>query len=662
MEASPAKTRAGRAGGWPILVALLAAGPLLYDAGLRVASIAGDVPVVRTVALVGAAVGAILLVVVVPWLFGTLAVGRIEGVRATAGAWSLAVNSAGLVLVCLLLRNTVGIGRGWFLAVWLAWTVLLLVLAGELSRCAAELGGLCRRWGMAAVIGLTAAVVGAGLLHSEHFLQCFNGDGTEFEQLAQSLRHHLLPYWEIEAAQRPGTFVANPTVINSYWTLALQLALGSGEAATRLPCWVWWLGIFAVSLRIVQGEQTRAAWLAAVPLALAMLLVGVWYTFYVGYYPYMADPANPGVPDALFTLLLLLGWDCLRRGDCWGWGASMVLASLVFYAGVVMFVLTVAAVLLWQPVPRGRFLRTAIVTALVLLGIFCGYLVVGWCEGSLPGWWSTLHREVFDKYSHSQGVIPFDSPWLFGLLFAGYFLLGCGGIPAVGLLWCFFRRKQDGDADTRWDRSLASVTLVYLLIVLASGHKNLHYLGPLLPVPLVLWLKCRPGRSAFGPGRWAASLTAAAGLAAAIWLCWPVSREPPFTLNRYLGGVTTFQTDSRHQACRWARMAGNLYDHGYLGWQIGEHTWVGYSELEGQPQPAEPRPLLVTDRSAPPKGQGYELLFGPVAGVRLYSRDPELTDRIRQIRPPAGPHRCAWVFRPIAVRPRVPEPGSGLGR
>ncbi len=38
---------------------------------------------------------------------------------------------------------------------------------------------------------------------------------------------------------------------------------------------------------------------------MALLLTSQWYTFYVGYYPYMADPANPGVPDALFTLLLL---------------------------------------------------------------------------------------------------------------------------------------------------------------------------------------------------------------------------------------------------------------------------------------------------------------------------------------------------------------------
>ncbi|GAG01507.1 unnamed protein product, partial [marine sediment metagenome] len=267
--------------------------------------------------------------------------------------WSLAANSAALILICLILRNTVAVGRASFLAAWLAWTGALCFLAARRSASRpGQVHSLWRRWAVGTLIGAAAVAVGIVLLYREHFIQCFNGDGTEFSELAGSLRHYFLPHWEIETAGRFGTFVANPTVINSYWTLGLQLLLGEGELAARLSCWVWWLGIFAVSLRIVQGEVTRGAWRQAIPLALAMLLTSVWYTFYVGYYPYMTDPANPAVPDALFTLLLLLALDCLRCGDCAGWVVSMILASLVFYAGGVMFLLMAGAAWVWQPVPR----------------------------------------------------------------------------------------------------------------------------------------------------------------------------------------------------------------------------------------------------------------------------------------------------------------------
>ena len=45
-----------------------------------------------------------------------------------------------------------------------------------------------------------------------------------------------------------------------------------------------------------------------------MLLAAVNFTFYVGYDRYMSDIGNPGVTDALFTLLLMMSYDSLARG------------------------------------------------------------------------------------------------------------------------------------------------------------------------------------------------------------------------------------------------------------------------------------------------------------------------------------------------------------
>jgi len=638
---------------WTTLGLLAAVGPVCYGAGLWGASLAdghapGEVacfdPTVdhpfspaRVIAAAGMAMGASLLIIVVPWILGMLAVSRWKAKRATAGAWSLAVNSVALVLVCLVLRNTVGIGRTSFLIAWLVWTgALLLAVVGRSADPLGDVRSAMRRWGPGLAIGLAAAAAGIGLFHPEHFLQCFNGDGTEQYEVARSLRHHFLPYWEIEAAQRFGTYIANPTVICAYWSLPWQLLLGGGELATRLPCWIWWLGTFAVSLRIVLGERERGSWLPAIPLALALLLTSIWYTFYVGYYPYMTDPASPGVLDALFTLLLLLALGCLRHGDCAGWVAMMVLASLLFYAGPVLFLLTAAAAWLWRPVARRQLYRAALCGMLVLAGIVLGYLIVGWSEGSLPGWLSTLQEENVDKYFAPA------TPWRTNLRYLVYFLVGCGGIPVIGLLGGFRRNGTAGE--TAWERTVATVAAAYLLIILVSGHKNLHYLGPLLPLPLVLWLKS--ARDAVAPIRSnpARPLLAAASLAVCLWLCWPSARGV-FTLNRQLGAVTTFQTDSYQQACAWVKMIYPLRDRGLISWRVGPHTWLGYSELDGQPTAW--RPLVVT--RGPRPSPEYRLLFASPQHVKLYCRDARWAEWLRAKRRLPGPERFPPLFRPLAA-------------
>ncbi len=645
--------------GWRLLALLTAVGPLLYGGGVWVAAredgrslaavmcfdpatIAQASPL-RVLIAAQIALGAVLLLWIVPWLLAALALQRSPRCRATAHAWSLAANSVALVLICMVLRAGPGISRGSFLGVWLVWNVLLLLLAKKPAERTVDFRLLAQRFAPALAIGAVAVLTGIVLFHREHFLQCFNGDGTEFDELARSLRLHFLPYWEIEPADCFGTFVANPTVINSYWTLALQMLLGGGELATRLPFWIWWLGIFAVAFSMIRGPSVRRGWLPAVPLALLLLLASLWYTFYVGYDAYMADVANPGVPDAMFTLLLLLGLDCLRRQDAVGWVALTTCAALLFYAGFVMFALTAAAGLVWGPLPRRRMLVAALGGGLLLTAIVAAY--VAW--GRWNGWlWTTLTPQPLILGAWRQS---FQIEWIgkcladlprgrSALLFGGYFLLGCGGIAALGLPLALVRK---GGAEQAWDRTVATVVLLYLLLVFASAMKNLHYLGPLLPLVVVLWLRGGLPRKGWGPSLWAA-----VSLAICLYLCWPLAR-PVFTLNRQLGALTRFATDSQEEACYMGRVTDGLYDRGQLSWQIGQHTWVGYAERSAKA--TEDRPLLIT-KGGPPSPD-YRLVFQSAAGVRLYSRSAEVTRWLAVQRPSLSQQRCPWVFRPIIIRP-----------
>ena len=158
----------------------------------------------------------------------------------------------------------------------------------------------------------------------------------------------------------------------------------------------------------------------------------------------------------------------------------MLMAALVLYAGPVMFVLSVGAMILWKPIPRRQTLRWAATGGGLLLATAAFYLAWGWSDGSLRYWIDTIDQEYVNHYLAN---VP---RWISAPLFLGYFVLGAGGIAAAGIVMAFRR-----DA---WQRTVASVTLLYLAIVLGSGFKNLHWLAPpgRSPDPVPAGKRCWP--------------------------------------------------------------------------------------------------------------------------------------------------------------------------
>jgi len=605
-----------------------------------------EMPVARGIVSAVMALAAVTFLFVVPGLLGTLAFMRRPRIRGTAHVWSLAANSALLILLCLVLRHTVGISRASLTAAWLGWTALLFGLAWQPGQSPGVLRRLRRRYGVGLLIGVAAVTAAVVVLFPEQFVQCFNEDGTETYELARSLREHFLPHWELETwtwerGNRLGTVVVNPSLINSYWTCGLQTLLGDGEhgggeLAVRLPYWVWWLAIFAVSLRLVRRSTAGGAWLAAVALGLLVFFTSVLFSFYVGYNPYMADLANPGVPDALFTLCVLLALDCLRQKDGWGFVVSMVLGSLVLYAGVVMLGAILASAWIWQPIQQKETLRWGLRTVELLLAIAGLYLAWGWWEGVLPAWADTADVEYLADY-----LSPF-SRWTSGALFFGYFLLLGGGASALGLVWAFRRGP--------WQRTVATATLLYLLVVLLSGFKNVHYLGPLLPIPLILFLSSKQSERTKQ-----VHLAAVCSLVLCIIVCWPAQRRT-FTLNRLLGARTTMATDDYLTAVQWARLRLVLIEQQQVSWYYDAHTWAAYSELD--PAPQRQPPLVLTDGGPP--APGYHLIASrPVEGTervaKLYARDAWSEQWLAEQTALRPLERYPIIFRPLADGPYSPH-------
>ena len=597
---------------------------------------AADLSLPQEMAAFGMGLGAVLFLFVSPTFLGMLLLRSFPARRATAHAWSIALNSCALVLACLLLRNTSGIGRVPFVVAWSAWTLCLAVAAGATGQARADAASLWKRYRVGLLFATFSVSLFAFVTAREVLLQSFNGDGAEIFAIARSLQDHFLPTWEIETTWTWGAVVVNPTLFNAYWTFALQRLLGENELATRLPYFIYLLGCLLVCFRLQQQSGQRSI-AALVCVAISFWIVATWYTFLTGYYSYMADLAQPGVPDILFTLFLLLGFDCLYQKDGAGWFAATLLGSLILYAGPVLFVLTLLAAWIFQPIERSKLLRwggTGIASLALIAGL---YVAWGWQAGLLAGWWSTLTNEYVTEYFHQHYRVHS------GLLYFGYFLIGVGGLSAVSLLRAFRR--------SAWEKTVAAVTLAYLAIILVSAGKSLHYFGPLLPLPALLLGM----HSAGNAGRPSQRLLrySMISLGICLVLCWPRTR-PVFTLNRELGSYTTFQTDSYETACRWARMFDRLdyavlYEIGAVSWTVGPHNWVDYSELAIQP--LEPRPLLVTNEDRPPGYAPQPLIVSP-EGVKIFVRDPRVLEWAQSRRPLTAPARFPHLFQKIAPLPR----------
>ncbi len=657
MSPTQQDARASRTADLAIVVALIVLPPAIYSLaawilaaadGASVATVccfdpSATVPAtaVNVALRCTMAAGGIAFLFAAPCLLGIIFFRAFPARRATAHVYSVCVNSLALPTVCLILRESVGITRPSFVAGWLVWSIGLAALAVMRGRPGDEIRQLLARYGWELTIAVAAAVTGIAVFAPEQFVQCLNGDGDETFSLAASLQHHFLPSWEIETTGQFGAVVVNPSFLNSYWTFALQTLLGGNELATRISFWVYWAAVLLVCARLMRQAGPRS-FSALLCLALSLWLVALWCLFYTGYYPYMADLANPGVVDALFTLYLFLGFDALRQRDGSGWILAMVCASLVLYAGPVIFVLTIIAVGIWQPIPRTALLRHALVGGCALVGIAGAYVAWGWSQGILAGWWSTINTEYVVEYVQ-QGYRVYP-----GLLFGGYFLLGSGGLPAFSLLLAF--------RHSPWQKTVATVTLAYLAIVLTSASKNLHYLVPLLSVGVLLWNLQFAGSTSTA-GIWnrarAARGLAVLSMSFCVWLCWPNAR-PVFTLNRELGAATSFQTDSYETACRWARLVNYvdnsiLYEIEAIHWMVGPHNWVRYSQLEENAD--SPRPVLITNQPAPP---GYQILFeskDALDGVKVMYRGTEFRDWAAGQHPAESAERFPEVFAPIALLP-----------
>jgi|GEM_PF-5701929 len=541
-------------------------------------------------------IAAIIYFILIPWYLGAVALRKLSlrvGVRSlryVAGYWSFALSTAVLFVVFTIDR--IIFGRVEPIGLIAAWGIFLVALGYYSGRAAFSFRRLVRllRRKAPILIPITAAtLIGLLWFAPQQYEQCFNGDGVEGFTLADSVRDYVVPHWEIEPTVEYGIVVVNPSLLNSYWTATFQTVLGDAEWPTRLGMWIWWPAALIVlaDLALVERRRSnhtrRSSWLVGTAMGLLLLLLMQWYSYYCGYYPWLTDPANPGVTDGQFTFWICLALAGLRRGSLTCFAVMMVAASLVLYAGPVMLVLLLVGAMIWPPMARMRLIYAFAAAGGTILLIAAGYLVTGWVNGWMPGWITTIDAEYITDIVPTRSAVDSLKSTLNYVIF---FLAGTGGIGLIALIRPYLWRASNGTSgqlvDRRaWRRTVAFMLFAYLALVLTAGEKNLHYLPPLLPITVLLWIIPTGQGERFG-GRDRSIIVACIGLFAVVLIGSPQDRTP-FTLNRSLGNRTHFAVEDYAEACVVASTVERLCLEFDLPWEIGKHTLLHYSRHGGLP-------------------------------------------------------------------------------
>jgi hypothetical protein len=549
-----------------------------------------------------------------------------------------------------LLARALGLGSGYILATGLAHAAIaghaprrpallallaLPSLALALRSGAQEAGSRSRPWTTVPLV-LAASALLTAALWPKLAREALNGDGTEAYELARSLEDHALPRWDLERGGGEGRFgtpAVNPFLTNSYHVAAAMQVAGRGELAARLG----FAPALALAALLAFGIARRRGLSGAAYVVSVAAVSALWNAYAVGYEPPFTDLAEPAATDTLMTALWLAGFLELTGGSARLGVGFLVLASGVLYSAPVLASVALAA-LAWQGAPGAR--RATLVWALAF-GACCAAALLGAAAaGVLPDWIRQWRGEYWHDFVDQGRRTP-------ALPLLAQLALATGALPLAAL--ARWRTLPDPA------RALVATSAVYLALVVASSHKNLHYLAPLpfLLAPAAL--------DASGPRLRAAAV---AVVAAAFALSLPSPR-----------GVRRENVELARASCvdglgyEDAALAGDVVytaferPGGAGRFAVGKHTFVRYALELGAPLGA------CTFRLAPREAEGFVTVARREAALGVRDLDAYVAWRFRQLPVPsaelfpAPPRPPALPVGVTSWRGRYAldgEPGSAL--
>jgi len=399
----------------------------------------------------------------------------------TAGQWILSALGLSLVVV-----STSTAVLQWIIGTPLRGTSFAATVGGCSLACLA-LGFIALRrghrvtWPLAsphAGVTLLACAIGpmviSAALTPKLFWEVFTGDGAHAFESARLLVVQPVPFWP-PAAGQIASYPGVTTMLSTYPAAWFVRLFGELEVSARLPMILYLAALYAgICALIEQGRPAQVGVAERCLFWLGLATYTVVVSFSATYNPYHADVA---LPCAQVTLLiacfLATALAFVRRQRAW----LILFATLTCVtspAGMQLLLFwSVAALVAWRPAPwREIGLLCATIAACMIAGALLPALLgaVGLpAPGGEHGFWGLMERMNFLQLSNVSRFI--------------YLIVPSGILPALALfVW---------PRDDIIGRALIVTTWLYFGFYYLLAHTPLHYFGPAMILPVVVFWRSR---------------------------------------------------------------------------------------------------------------------------------------------------------------------------
>lgn len=324
------------------------------------------------------------------------------------------------------------------------------------------------------VVTFSHRIIGQGLAHYDYRQDTVlsiplgqQPDELEIFGLADSLRKSLLPYWDLEYADRFGFVFADPPLYPFISMFSMQF-FGEGNAAFALPSMLFIIVTFF--LIIAQGkDKQRLRFLIC-----SLLLLNFFYFS-------LKDNIAFLHKGYFLIFAIIVSYEYLLRRNYSMFLLFAAATTLTKFYGIFFIVLGFAGAAIFFKERRPELMPVMLKYCYVLMGLAAFILIMGAVTGNTNVYLRAISVEHFLRFDHFgilskifPGAVVYNPS--FNLRENLQFLLWCLQSTAFAfpVLFLFGKNKKEN--------FYSFVALVYFVLVLFGRYQFMRYVIPLVPL------------------------------------------------------------------------------------------------------------------------------------------------------------------------------------
>lgn len=296
-------------------------------------------------------------------------------------------------------------------------------------------------------------------------------DDLEIFGLADSLKRHLLPYWDLEYADRFGFVFTDPPF---YALISMFSILFFGESKVSLS--LTSIGFITALFLIIFGHSKKKK-------LIRFLICSAFLLAYL--YFFLRDVTAFIFVEHFFIFLVITSYCYLLRRSYSMFLAFGTVATLTRFYGIFFTLVGFAGFAIFFRERRPELRPVLLRYSCIVMGLAAFIVAVGVLTGNLSVYWKTIiveHLLRFDYFNFLSRKFPEAVVDNLTFSFRGSLQL---------LLWCFYSTAFTFPilflfGKDRKENFYSFVGLIYFTLVFISRYQFMRYVIPLIPLTAIV--------------------------------------------------------------------------------------------------------------------------------------------------------------------------------